>query len=340
MNEISFLEVDMAKISTQLSEHRAVLADAIPLKAPFSIQVEVSQLCNIKCNYCMQSFIKQKDNAMMSMDLFIRLCDEIGMLRARLKSVNFAGWGEPLMNKYLPAMIRHLHVRTTTDSIAVITNGLLLAPPTSRALVDAGTNHIRVSLQGITSKAYLKTCGKKIDFKKFVSQIRFLYKNKKDCQIYVKVADVALEPGEEEKFYEIFDPICDRMFVEKIRPMFKENESDGKLVSKYGGEHPPVICCPQPFYMVGITACGDILPCCSYYDPTRLGNISDKSLRGIWGGEGLKFFQRMMLLQIRKAQASYPVCKTCLMPDAIITPGDCLDDKAEEIRGRLCAPSL
>lgn len=325
----------MAKISTQLSEQRSTLADVVPLRTPFSIQVEVSQFCNIKCNYCMQAFIKQKDKVLMSMDTFVTLCDQIGEFRDNLKSVNFAGWGEPLVNPSLPAMIRHLYVRTTTDSIALITNGLLLTPAVSRSLIDAGTKHVRISLQGITNKAYLNTCGKKIDFKKFVNQIRFLYKNKKDCQIYVKVADVALGPGEEKKFYEIFGPICDRMFVEKIRPMFKENENDGKLVSKYGGEHPPVICCPQPFYMMCVTAKGDILPCCSYYDPTRLGNLSEASLRSIWQGEGLRFFRKMLLLKIRKVQVSYPVCKTCLMPDAVITQGDELDERVDEIRRRL-----
>jgi MoaA/NifB/PqqE/SkfB family radical SAM enzyme len=325
----------MSQIRTQLSDERSVLADVVPLKMPYSVQVEVSQVCNIRCNYCMHSFIAQKDKGMMDVGLFVDLCDRIEEFGAKLKSVNFAGWGEPLVNPKLAPMIQHLHARKLTESIAVITNGLLLSRANSLNLVAAGANHIRISLQGITEEAYLKVCGKKIYFLDVVNNIRFLYDHKRDCQIYVKVADVALEEGEEEKFYEIFDPISDRMFVEKIRPMFKENENDRRLVSKYGGDHSPVICCPQPFFMISVTATGDLLPCCSYYDPTRFGKISNISMRETWEGKGLRQFREMLLSGNRKAQDDYPVCKNCLMPDAVITPGDELDEKAEEIMRRL-----
>ena len=325
----------MSQIRTQLSDERSVLADVVPLRMPYSVQVEVSQVCNIRCNYCIHGLIAQRDKAMMDVGLFVDLCDRIEEFGGKLKSVNIAGWGEPLVNPRLANMIHHLKKRNLTESIAVITNGLLLDPLTSLDLIEAGANHIRISLQGITSDAYLKVCGKKIDFALLVSHIRYLHKHKKDCQIYVKVADVALEEGEEEKFYDIFDKISDRMFVEKIRPMFRQNTNDGKMVSKYGGGHSPVICCPQPFFMMSVTATGDILPCCSYYDPTRFGKIYNVSMRDVWEGEKMREFRMMLLAGTRKEQNDYPVCKDCLMPDAVITPGDELDETAEEIRRRL-----
>ena len=151
--------------------------------------------------------------------------------------MNFAGWGEPLVNKELPIMIRHLKFCNVTESIAIITNGLLLRPELSQNLIDAGADHIRISLQGMTKEKYWDVCGRVIDFQALKENIKYLYDNKQGCQIYVKIADIALEEGEEEIFYETFNKISDRMFVEKIRPMFHElheNAQGEKMLSKYG----------------------------------------------------------------------------------------------------------
>jgi cyclic pyranopterin phosphate synthase len=323
----------MAEIRTQLSDNRSILADVVPLKMPFSVQVEVSQICNIKCNYCMQSFVKQDKPALMTFNMFAILCSLLRAFDNKLKSLNIAGWGEPLVNKELPIMIRHLKFCNVTESIAIITNGLLLQPELSQKLVSAGADHIRISLQGMTKEKYLDVCGRAINFQTLVENIKDLYEHKQGCQIYVKIADVALDEGEEELFYETFDKISDRMFVEKIRPMFHENTQDEKMVSKYGDEHEPVIACPQPFFMMSVTAKGEILPCCSYYDPTKFGDIYSTSMRSIWESQKMRDFR--IALFDRKEQDSHPVCKGCLLPDAIITPGDELDYKRKEILERL-----
>jgi len=322
-------------IKPHYSENRTILADVIPLRTPFSVQCEASQVCNLKCNYCMQSFIKQDRKRLMSLSTFETLCERIGGFDDKLKQFNFAGWGEPLINYELPDMIDHLSRWDVTENIAIITNGLLLTRILSKALVSAGTDHIRISLQGMTSEKYFEICGKKINFQEFIDNIRFLYDNKKDCQLSIKIADIALSEGEEEVFYNTFESISDRVYVESIRPMFSQNQQDGKIISKYGHEHLPVIACPQPFFMMSVTATGEIFPCCSYYDPTKFGNIHDISLRKVWEGKEMRQFHLMLLSGDRKKQNAYPVCTTCVMPDATLTQGDELDERTEEIRGRL-----
>jgi radical SAM protein with 4Fe4S-binding SPASM domain len=265
--------------------------------------------------------------------MFAILCSLLRAFDKKIKQVNFSGWGEPLVNKELYTMIRHLKYCNVTESIAIITNGLLLQPDLSQKLVSAGADHIRISLQGMTKEKYWDVCGRVINFQTLVENITDLYKHKQGCQIYVKIADVALDEGEEELFYETFDKISDRMFVEKIRPMFHENTQDEKMVSKYGDVHTPVIACPQPFFMMSVTAKGDILPCCSFYNPTNFGNLFSNEMRNIWESKKMRDFR--IALFDRKEQDAFPVCKDCLLPDAIITPGDELDHKRKEILERL-----
>lgn len=323
----------MSKIGPHFLRERKVLADVVPIDTPFSIQIEASQVCNIKCSYCLHSFTKQDKPALMSFNMFAILCSLLRAFDKKIKQVNFSGWGEPLVNKELYTMIRHLKYCNVTESIAIITNGLLLQPDLSQKLVSAGADHIRISLQGMTKEKYWDVCGRVINFQTLVENITDLYKHKQGCQIYVKIADVALDEGEEELFYETFDKISDRMFVEKIRPMFHENTQDEKMVSKYGDVHTPVIACPQPFFMMSVTAKGDILPCCSFYNPTNFGNLFSNEMRNIWESKKMRDFR--IALFDRKEQDAFPVCKDCLLPDAIITPGDELDHKRKEILERL-----
>lgn len=322
----------MSEIKPHYDKQRSVLADVIPLPMPYSIQIEASQVCNLKCSYCMQSFVPDHGRELMTMHTFTRICQRIMEFDGKLKTVNFAGWGEPLVNPDLPAMIRHLKECDVTDKIAIITNGVLLYEKKVLDLIAAGVDHIRISLQGMDTESYRKIGGKRVNFDALVDQIKFLWVYKQGCRVSVKIADISLKDGDEQKFYDTFGPITNDMYIEHIRPMFKENEQDGKLVSKYGNEHKPVMVCPMPFFMMAITATGDILPCCSYYDPLMIGGIKGVSLKKAWGDRWTTAFRLMMLKKQRKDLC---VCDTCKMPDATITPGDELDDRAEEIKERL-----
>lgn len=325
----------MTKVKLHFTGPRTILADVVPLATPFSVQVEVSQLCNLKCNYCIHGIMLGVRKEMMTMDTFRMMCKQVLDAGWKLKAVNFAGWGEPLVNPHLSTMITQLKVYSIAEKIALITNGVLLTPKVTDHLLKTGIDHIRISLQGVTSAKYKEICGREVSMERIIENVKHLYENKGECLVYVKVADTALDPGDEDRFYRTFEPITDAMYVEKVRPMFEENVQDGKTISKYGDEHPPVIACPQPFFMMSVLANGDILPCCSYYDPTRFGNVENWSMRGIWQSESMRLFREMLLSNCRKEQEVFPVCKTCHMPDAVITPGDELDERAEEIRGRL-----
>jgi cyclic pyranopterin phosphate synthase len=313
-------------------EGRSILADVVPLKTPFSIQIEATDYCNLRCNYCIRS--AKKGSTMMTNSIMKSLVEEIGEFEEPLRQVNFSGWGEPLMNPLLPNFISLIRTHQAAENIAVVTNGLLLNRSISESLLESGVNHIRISLQGINSAKYREISGIRMDFESLRNQIKSLHSlSAGRCEVSVKIADIALAPGDESKFYELFDGICDRMYIENIRPVFTPD--DGRHISKFGIEHPPAKVCPQPFFMLSVTAAGDVLPCCSHYDPTYFGKIEDVSLRKLWTGRQMYAFRMMMLGGGRKDQNVYPACRDCTIPDVVVAPEDELDSKAKEIEGRL-----
>ncbi len=325
----------MAIKTAHYNENRSILADVIPLSTPYTVQIEASQRCNLRCNYCIQALPTDKFRGLMPFHTFTETLDQIKDFPQKLKQINFSGWGEPLMNPDLPDMIEELKTCNIAENIAIVTNGTLLTPAKSLDLISSDVDHIRISLQGMTSARYKEVCLKTVDFSNLIDNIDFLYANKQDCQISVKLADMALDPEEEKLFYETFGPIADRVYIECIRPIFPQSTQDGRWISKFGNDHPPVIVCPQPFFMLSVTANGDIFPCCAYQDPADLGNVCKSSLEEAWKSSELRRFRKMLLNGTRKRQGKYSACRQCNIPDVVTMPKDELDSRANELKERI-----
>jgi len=314
----------MSEIKPSYDDNRTILADTVPLVQPLAIQITPSEVCNFRCGYCIKS--KHKIGPMMDWDTFFMICDQLQDFTSPIKQITIAGWGEPLMNKDLPLMIAFMKKMKVAERISLVTNGSLLSPFVSGLLVGARVDAIKISVQALNAEGYKKVSGVSLDFRKFVSNISYLYKNKRGCEVYVKTVG-----GDEEKFYSIFKNISDRMYVEKICPIFEEGENEE---NKFRQPHPPVLVCPHPFYNLNITASGDILPCCSYYDPLYLGNVRETTIRKAWESEEMNKFLVMMLKKLRNRQILYDACNGCKIPDVITLQQDDLDSRAEEVLER------
>lgn len=322
---------------------RIKLSEAVPLPTPFTVFLSVSTVCNFKCKYCIHSIgpaaLAQKGFTpeIMSWEVFLEAAEQIKGLKSKLKTLFLYGVGEPMCHKRLPEMIAHLKTLDVADEIAFITNGSLLTREKSTALIGAGLDTLRISLQGMNSKKYRDICDYEIDFYKLVENIRFYYENKGNSNLYVKIADVALEEGDEEKFYRTFEKISDRMFVEKIVPVFHDIDystmiKNATTTDLWGNVHDLRMVCPICFYTLTVFPNGDVYPCCMESDPAGLGNIMDTPLSAIWNGETHRNFLKMQLLKKRMAN---PICKHCTAPDTSAKMEDELDSCAAEILARL-----
>ncbi len=317
---------------------RVKLSKKLPLRTPFTLYVFPTTYCNFKCNYCGHSLglekMKEEYDFMpqhMNINTYNLIIKQVCEFRDRLKVLSLTGHGEPLLNKELPVMIEIAKNANVSERIEVITNASLLNMEMSRALIDSGLDVIRISLQGITSAKYKDVCGYDLDFKELIDNIKYFYTNKKNCKIFVKVMDVALEDGNDEEFYNLFSDISDRMFIEKCRPVYSgvdylnitNIDSD-----RYGRVHKKRFVCPLPFYMLGVFPNGDVEPCDTIYKPIVLGNVNNDTLLDMWNGEKLKEFQ---IMQLKKERFENSKCAACCAPDDVAHPEDDLDDDANTI---------
>lgn len=332
--------MDQNKISPSYDTNRQVLGKIYPLDTPFNVILDISEVCNFRCNYCFRSDDNKehwgyaKDNQVMKWDVFEKTVHQIKEFEQEVKQISLSAHGEPLVNKQLPDMVRYIKEQGIKSRISIHTNASLLDERYVYNLCDSNIDRIVVSLQGLTAEKYKDICGVKIDYEKFYSNLKLLYQCKKETQIHIKIANTALEENEEKKFYEIYSPIADRVFVEQIVPIWKDVEIQSikkEVRNKYGSCFPKQECCPLIFHTIVVAPNGDVYPCTQIMSNHKLGNVETGTIVEFWNCE-----QRRKLLLKQVELQKDEICEECyILQNSIFTKEDMIDGFRRDIRDRI-----
>ena len=123
-------------------------------REPVCLYLEVTNRCNLLCTTCPRTYVELEPPADMSWELFTSIVDQI----PKLQRAVLHGVGEPMLVKALPRMVRYLKDRGVY--ILFNTNGTLLTERNGRAMIDAGLDELRVSLDASNPSSYLAVRGK------------------------------------------------------------------------------------------------------------------------------------------------------------------------------------
>ncbi len=132
-----------------------MMPSAATLKPPLprSLYLETTSRCNSLCETCILTFGGREPQKDLGWDDFRRVVDQFPIL----ERVLLHGIGEPLLNRELPRMITHLKARGAT--VVFNSNAITLSPKTARALIEAGLDELRVSLDASTPATYARVRG-------------------------------------------------------------------------------------------------------------------------------------------------------------------------------------
>jgi MoaA/NifB/PqqE/SkfB family radical SAM enzyme len=126
---------------------RTTTATALPRQ----LYIEVTNRCNSLCASCpltYDHFLPWEPKRHLSWARFRQVVDQL----PAIDRVVLHGIGEPLLNRELPQMIAHL--KTRGAHVLFNTNGVLLDQRRGDALVEAGLDELRVSLDAVTPELY------------------------------------------------------------------------------------------------------------------------------------------------------------------------------------------
>lgn len=326
----------------KINGKRTLLKKQLPLKQPFSMSITVSNVCNLKCEFCDISRKDHKKNkAFLEFNVLKRCVDSMVKANWHLKQIVLVGLGEPLLNKNIVQYVKYIKDSNVTDKIHLVTNGTLLPYEISDRLIEAGVDVLRISINGLSAEDYMKYTGVKIDFDKIVDGIKYFYEHKKEnTRIYIKIMDYMVDTPEKlERFNKIFTPISDVTNIEYLTQMSTsiDYENHWNINDKKGlkgfDTHKTNIC-PLSFYHTYLNAEGTISACCiagPWYTPPALvmGDLHRQEIDEIWNGEKFRNFWLKMLREGK--DCADPVCKKCKAYMSYIYPEDVIDDEAERI---------
>lgn len=310
------------------------LSQLVPLRTPLVIQVFPIYDCNFACEYCSFSIEEEKrgfisDRKKMDLELYKKCVNDLIFFKDKIKVIRFVGMGEPLLHKDLSEMIKYTRQKEVAERIEIITNGSLFTKKISDKIINSAPDKIIISVQGISSDEYLKNSKIKIDFNKFIKNLEYLYSNRHDIKIHIKIADCTLNNNKED-FFKTFGNICDTIAIENIGPIhsgvaFNKRFIGKPLKNQYGADYTEITVCSQPFYLIQINPDGKIVPCYSHTYPEIIGDCNVESIFEIWNGEKMNKFRYKMLNGIDT------VCDICQKCNIIRHRACNTDDLSKEI---------
>jgi len=159
-------------------------ASAVP--KPSKVTFIATELCNMRCRHCYTW--KIRDRRTLSTEVIVGALDELARWVGSYKL--FIAGGEPTIRKDLPEIIRVAAEGGCRVSMA--TNGFLLNEKRSRALVEAGLDHVDLALDSLNPEIHDAFRGRLGVHERALRAIDLLVDFREDlgCQLSINAAAV------------------------------------------------------------------------------------------------------------------------------------------------------
>jgi len=329
-------------------EGRTKLETVIPLETPFVIFVDPSSACNFKCTYCPTGHLDLIKNTkryqgVLKLEVYKKIIDDLKDFKKNIKVLRLYKDGEPFLNKNLAEMISYAKKSGKVDYIDTTTNAALMSKKRLGPVLEAGIDKINVSIDGMSNETYLSFTKTKLEFSEIVENVKWLYRNKGNTEVTVKIPGDIISEKEKKDFFELFGDYSDRIFVENFAPCWPEfdvEEHTGVKITKgiYQQEITETNICPYIFYSFSVNADGLVSSC--FLDWKRkliIGDVRIESMKEIWNS---KKMNQLRLTHLEGKRKNIDSCKSCgqlshCLPDNI-------DKFANEIKDNFLksSPSL
>lgn len=289
---------------------------------PNSLNIEINNTCNHKCEFCgfhgKYKTWKFKPS-MMKLDFVKKILDEAKRVGIGEKEVGFYLCGEVFLHPDFPEIVSYAK-KLGFKYTFITTNGALATTEKMKAVLDAGLDSIRFSINAADRDMY-KTIHGVDDFDAVVNNINFMneYIKKNNLNVATSISCVVTKkqgPDLQEKMKQLFkDKVDDILFIPvilyKLSDMDKAKEEFG-VYDKGDMILNKSFKCPILFNTMYINSEGHVIPCCDApYEDYYVYDLNKKmDLEEAWYSEG---YQRLRSIFIDDKEDEGTICQRCIL---------------------------
>lgn len=265
-------------------------------KTPRYIQIETNLACNARCPFCPYEHM-DRGPMLMEDRVWRKIVDDTRGLGVTYRPFLI---NEPLSEKRLPQIIAYMK-EDASAKVEINTNGGLLTEARARAVLDAGIDVVRFSIDGF-SKATYEPARPGVDYDKVVEYTNAFAALRDaggyECHVEVRMIDMPENKHEQEAFLDYWKGRVDAAL---LVPLYNWPWSGQKAAVL----KPCLKILDEMFFYTDGSA-----PLCCWDDSGRgiMGNVKTQSVMEIWNGAVM---QSMRTLLDRGRRDLVTLCSRC-----------------------------
>ncbi len=258
---------------------------------PIHLDVETTNVCNLRCPFCAVTFKNWGPyrRGYMDLPLFQKIIDE--GVENGLCSLKLSLRGEPMLHPNLFEMIRYAKEKGIMD-VYFNTNATLLDEYKANQLIDSGLDRISISFEGTTKEVYerYRVGARYEDVLLNIKRLRTTRDKQGLSYPQIRVQTVLLPELAESfpRYVEFWQSIADEVSYLDARREAPGDDHRG-LVANWA--------CPFLWQRMAILWDGTLLPCLMHgisdFSLMSLGNVKEVSIKEMWQSEKVSRYREL-----------------------------------------------
>jgi len=279
------------------------------LPLPSEILIENTNCCNAQCVMCPRETLTRK-RGFMEFGLFEKIIREVSSA-TRTPVVHLHGFGEPLLDELLPERIM-LAKTCGIKHTYLVTNASLLFPETSRKIINAGLDTMKISFYGTDEASYHATM-RRLDFKVALHNIREFVRIRKELKkrtpkLILQYLPQEANEARTKEFQSLWRTVLDKSAGDCLNRSSLHNYGGGRAYNRVGERIVSV--CFYPWTAMSVLCDGRTVTCCMDYNGVQgVGDLNFQSVKEIWNGPVLSAMRKNF------GKLDYTGFSTCLCCD-------------------------
>lgn len=278
------------------------------LPLPSVMMIENTNHCNADCVMCPRDGLSRK-RGIMDFGLFEKIIRDVSGAK-RKPVIHLHGFGEPMLDKRLPDKVRRAKAQGIKRTY-IVSNASLLSPETSRKLIEAGLDRMKISFYGTDEATYNQTM-RRLDFNVTLQNIKDFLRIRREMgsrtpKLIIQYLPNDTNQARTAEFEALWKPLIDPKVGDSVNVSSLHNYGGGRAYNRLGEKIVSV--CYFPWTSMSVLWDGRVVTCCMDFNGVQvLGDLNTQSVEEVWNGP--------ILAEVRDSfrrfdYRKFPVCLSC-----------------------------